>query len=63
MRTAAGNTWFVSVGLKDAARNSACRGDADIAVPDSPGRIRVIETREDDPTARETRRLVKLEPS
>ncbi len=42
----------------DAAANAACRPDADVAAPGSPGRILVIATREDLVIVRETRRVL-----
>jgi acetate kinase len=46
------------LGLRlDAGRNSACAPDADVACPDSPGRILVIRTQEELMIARETRRV------
>jgi acetate kinase len=42
----------------DPARNAACRPDADVAAADSPGRLLVIQTREDLMIARETRRVL-----
>lgn len=47
------------LGLRlDGQRNAVCQPDADIATPDSPGRIVVIHTREELMIARETRRVV-----
>jgi acetate kinase len=49
------------VGLRlDAQRNATCRPDADVATPDSPGRILVIHTLEELMIARETRRVLNL---
>ena len=46
------------LGLRlDADRNTACSPDADVARPDSPGRILVIRTQEELMIARESRRV------
>lgn len=47
------------LGLRlDPERNAACVPDGDVALPDSPARILVIQTREELMIAREARRLV-----
>ena len=48
------------LGLRlDAARNAACRPDADVATADSSARILVIHTREELMIAREAVRVVR----
>jgi acetate kinase len=49
------------VGVRlDAARNAACRADADVAAPDSPAKVLVLHTREELMIAREARRVAGL---
>lgn len=49
------------VGVRlDAARNAACRADADVAAPDSPAKVLVLHTREELMIAREARRVAGI---
>ena len=52
------NLGYLGLAL-DPGANAVCRPDGDVAIPDSPGRILVIATREDLTIVREVRRLVR----